>query len=215
MDGRREGTTVMKNLYAVATALILGTFNTACMETGALQGVVGLQSGSNYSVTVQDDEATCMSGEWNATPSSSIGYPGEFHVCGDDTDAYSLHIDGELKTKSGGSYIGYEVASRICVFPSQVYDYGGASGKVAVFKADEAGFPMYSCFEIDADESTGEFDAFSVRFNLTTFDSAFVIDSRYFNQMRSCLLSGNDSSCPDYAFGQFRTLDASDLTQDQ
>jgi len=187
----------------------------ACMEVGTLHGVVGeARSGGTYASTLNDEDLdTCMSGEFNALPRSRGDYPGDFHVCGDDTDAYTLHIDGELKVQLGGSYIGNEPPTRLCVFPAQVYDYGGAQGKLAVFKADEAGFPMYSCFDIDADESSGEFDSKKVRFNLTRFDSAFVIDVAHFNSMRSCLLSGRQELCPKYAFGQFRTLESSDLTE--
>ncbi len=190
-------------------------FTSACMDPGALQGVVGeARSGGTYASTLNDEDLdTCMSGEFNALPRSRGDYPGDFHVCGDDTDAYTLHIDGELKVQLGGAYIGNDIPTRLCVFPAQVYDYGGAQGKLAVFKADKAGFPMYDCFDIEADERSGEFDSKKVRFNLTNFDSAFVIDADHFFAMRSCLLSGKEENCPKYAFGQFRTLESSDLTQ--
>jgi hypothetical protein len=206
-----------KSIRTAVTAAAIAILNSACLEQGVLNGAVGPIGGSaTYASTLdEEDTETCLSNDYNANPRTKGDDPGQFHVCGDDNDSYAMHIDGELKTRLGSSYVGDGLATRICVFPAQVYDYGGSTGKLAVFKADEAGFPMYSCFNIEADESTGEFETVKIRFNLTNFDSAFVIDSKYFNSMRSCLLAGRDEICPDYAFGQFRTLESSDLTRSE
>ena len=182
----------------------------ACGQQGQLYGVVG-QEINTSAISVDEDKSTCRGGEYNVLPEYIYTYPGDFHACADDSDAYTVVIDGSLKLKTGSHYSGSVVPEEICVFPSQVYDYGNGQGKVAVWKPDNSGFPMYKCVSIGASQSSGRFSEVEARFDLTNFDSVFIVDAEDVMSMRTCLLTGNDGSCPDYAFGQFRTLDSSGI----
>ena len=199
--------TLMRSLAPVSMMLL----GSACLPQGQLYGVVGTTSSGTYGSTLDQDSESCMAGDYNVSPESLYSYPGDFHACADDTDAYTVLIDGDFKIKTGSTYDGELVPEEICVFPSQVYDYGNAQGKVAVWKPDNSGYPMYDCQKVSANEHTGSFSKFKMRFDLTNFDSVFIVDADHAMAMRTCLLSGNDSSCPDYAFGQFRTLESSNL----
>ena len=196
-------------------SFVLACFSvSACGQQGQLYGVVG-QNINTSAISVDEDESTCMGGDYNVLPEYIYTYPGDFHACTDDSDSYTVVIDGSLKLKTGSHYSGSVVPEEICVFPSQVYNYGNGQGKVAVWKPDTSGFPMYKCVPIGASESSGRFSEVEARFDLTNFDSVFIVDVEDVMSMRTCLLTGNDSSCPDYAFGQFRTLDSSGIVSSQ
>jgi hypothetical protein len=201
----------MRNLLRSLAPVSIAFFSSACLPQGQLYGVVGSTGSGTYASSLNEDSDTCMAGDFNVSPESIYSYPGDFHACTDDTDAYSVLIDGEFKIKTGSAYDGELVPEEICVFPSQVYDYGNAQGKVAVWKPDNSGYPMYDCQKVSANDHTGSFSEFKLRFDLTNFDSVFIVDADHVMAMRACLLSGNDGSCPAYAFGQFRTLESSNL----
>jgi hypothetical protein len=122
----------------------------------------------------------------NAKPDYDRDFDGSgfYRVCPSLVSPYDVLIRG--KTHSSDT---------ICVWPAEYINQG-----TVYLKPDRpGGTPQVSCYNIH-DNPNGVLASFLA----TRYNSVFVVEGQYKDQMAACLPGGNYFLCPPYSFGKFR-----------
>ncbi len=187
----------LRRKLAVAASLTLIVGLTGCGNIGPSGGRRAPEDAYSRGLTTQgfaDPQSygatACQDRPYNVKPRSSSSYngSGNYTACAIDGQSASVELHGETTS-----------SDTICVFPGQYYapDQYNDYPRV-VWKVDQNGFPMYKC------QSISNAGGSLFTFNLTNYDFVYVVELPWKDQMRTCLLQGNEYLCPNYASGRFR-----------